>query len=73
MVSMRSILTSLTKEYFQWAAVDKKKWREGAVVKGRNEPHTIRQVLEIIAAVKEEDPQELAEKIYENTEKIFFS
>ena len=33
----------------------------------------IRQVLEIIAAVKEEDPQELAEKIYENTEKIFFS
>ena len=53
--------------------MDKKKWREGAVVKGRNEPHTIRQVLEIIAAVKEEDPQELAEKIYENTERIFFS
>ena len=43
------------------------------MVKGRNEPHTIRQVLEIVAAVKEEDPQELAEKIYENTEKIFFS
>ena len=59
--------------YFQWPAVDKKKWREGAGVKGRNEPHTIRQVLEIIAAVKEEDPQELAEKIYENTERIFFS
>ena len=56
-----------------WPQVDKKKWKEGVVVKGRNEPHTIRQVLEIIAAVKEEDPQELAEKIYENTEKIFFS
>ena len=66
-------IKSLDLKYFQWAAVDKKKWREGAVVKGRNEPHTIRQVLEIIAAVKEEDPQELAEKIYANTEKIFFS
>ena len=67
------IAIGIIDDYFQWAAVDKKKWREGAVVKGRNEPHTIRQVLEIVAAVKEEDPQELAEKIYENTEKVFFS
>jgi len=52
--------------------VDKKKWREGVVVKGRNEPHNIMQVLEIIAAVKEEDIDELADVIYENTEKVFF-
>ena len=58
---------------FQWPAVDKKKWREGAMVKGRNEPHNIRQVLEIMAAVREEDPQELADKIFDNTEKIFFN
>ena len=43
------------------------------MVKGRNEPHNIRQVLEIMAAVREEDPQELADKIFDNTEKIFFN
>ena len=58
----------------QWPAVDKKKWREGAVVKGRNEPHNIRQVLEIIAAVREVDNiEQLADKIYTNTEKLFFA
>merc|ERR1719318_851034 len=56
-----------------YPTVDKKKWREGAVVKGRNEPHNIRQVLEIIAAVKERDIEELAEEIFENTENVFFS
>ena len=57
-----------------WPAVDKKKWREGCVVKGRNEPHNIRQVLEIIAAVREVDNiEQLADKIYTNTEKLFFA
>ena len=43
------------------------------MVKGRNEPHNIRQVLEIIAAVKElENMEELAEQIYDNTTKIFY-
>jgi len=57
----------------QWPAVDKKKWREGAVVKGRNEPHTIRQVLEVVAAVREEDPEQLAETVFLNSERLFFS
>jgi len=52
--------------------VDKKKWKEGATVKSRNEPHTIKQVLEIIAAVKEEDVEKLADQIYQNTMAIFF-
>jgi len=53
--------------------VDKKKWVEGVIVKGRNEPHNIRQVLEIVAAVKEvEDLEQLAEQIYQNTVKVFF-
>ena len=56
----------------QWPAVDKKKWREGVTVKGRNEPHNIRQVLEIMAAVREVDPQELADQIYNNTINVFF-
>ena len=56
----------------QWPAVDKKKWREGVTGKGRNEPHNIRQVLEIMAAVREVDPQELADQIYNNTINVFF-
>ena len=54
-------------------AVDKKKWREGVVVKGRNEPHNMRQVLEFVAAVREEDPETLADTVYNNTLKVFFN
>ena len=60
-------------KFENYPAVDKKKWKQGVIVKGRNEPHNIRQVLEIIAAVKEENTEELAERIFENTEKVFFS
>jgi len=60
-------------KFENYPAVDKKKWKEGVVVKGRNEPHNIRQVLEIVAAVKEENTEDLAERIFENTEKVFFS
>ena len=31
-------------KFDEYPAVDKKKWKEGATVKSRNEPHTIRQV-----------------------------
>jgi len=60
-------------KFENWPAVDKKKWREGCVVKGRNEPHNIQQVLEIIAAVRgEENIEQLGAQIYDNTEKMFF-
>ena len=43
------------------------------MIKARNEPRNIVQVLEVIAAVKGiENPQELAETIYENSAKVFF-
>jgi len=60
------------KTKFEYTAVDKKKWKEGATVKSRNEPHTIKQVLEIMAGVRAQDPAELAEQLYNNTQAVFF-
>uniref|UniRef100_A0A7S0YMN6 TatD related DNase n=1 Tax=Polytomella parva TaxID=51329 RepID=A0A7S0YMN6_9CHLO len=66
-------------------AVDKKKHSRDAMVKSRNEPSGIRQVLEVFAGAKgiydggrtkEEEgrlTEELAEEIYLNTDKVFFS
>ena len=31
-------------QFPEYPALDKKKWKEGCVVKSRNEPHTIKQV-----------------------------
>lgn len=52
---------------------NKQKWQKDVLVVGRNEPCTIVQVLEVIAGVKGEDPEKLAEIFYDNTMKVFFS
>ncbi|KAF5283950.1 hypothetical protein FQA39_LY17191 [Lamprigera yunnana] len=61
----------INKENFN-ITVKKEKWKSDCLVKGRNEPLNIRQVLDIIAGVKKEDPVKLCETIYNNTAELFF-
>ena len=48
------------------------KYETGVMVKDRNEPCAIVQVVEVIAAVRGADPHELADRIYQNTQDLFF-
>jgi TatD DNase family protein len=52
-------------------SVKKEKWTDDILIKGRNEPAAIIQVLEILSAVRNEDIYKLSETIYENTKKLF--
>ncbi|GAB9471675.1 hypothetical protein Gpo141_00008878 [Globisporangium polare] len=55
-----------------WQTKKAEKHEDGFLVKGRNEPCTLIQVLEIVSAVRGEDQGELAKTIYENTCRVFF-
>ncbi|OQR99281.1 deoxyribonuclease TATDN1-like protein [Achlya hypogyna] len=48
------------------------KFALGECVKGRNEPCTMLQVLEVVAGVRGDDPLELAAIVFANTTKVFF-
>lgn len=50
----------------------KEKWLAGCMVKGRNEPNGIVQVLEVLAGMRGEDPDALAAAAYQNTLALFF-
>lgn len=50
----------------------KEKWTENSLIDGRCEPLQIVQVLEVLAAIKNENVDELADVIYDNTMKLFF-
>lgn len=63
----------VSKENQSIPSVKKEKWKPDHMVKSRNEPNNIRQVLDVIAALREENPDELCETIYQNTTNLFFS
>ena len=51
--------------------VKKEQWKPDILVKGRNEPAAIVQVLEVIAGAKNADLYDLANSMYENTKNLF--
>ncbi|KAF0300625.1 putative deoxyribonuclease TATDN1 [Amphibalanus amphitrite] len=54
------------------APLKKERWQPDRPVKGRNEPANITQVLDVLAGVREEDADALAEQVYANTMRLFF-
>lgn len=54
-------------------AKKKERFDPNMMVKSRNEPCTIIQVLEVMSGARGEDPQALADVMYENTLKLFFA
>lgn len=59
----------------KYPAVKKEKYSAASAtqVKNRNEPANIVKVLEILAAIRNENIEELAAAIYENTTRLFFN
>ncbi|XP_012252882.1 deoxyribonuclease TATDN1 [Athalia rosae] len=53
-------------------SLKKEKWQPDQMVKGRNEPCNIVQILEILARVRDEEEEYLCNQIYKNTMKLFF-
>ncbi|KAG0009312.1 TatD DNase [Entomortierella chlamydospora] len=65
-------ITEEQRELYKPAAKNKERFEFGLMVKGRNEPCTIGQVLLVLADIHGMDAEELAEICYENTLRVFF-
>eukprot|EP00605_Chrysophyceae_sp_TOSAG23-4_P000479 GSChrysophyteH1.ASY1.ANO1.538.1 assembled CDS len=50
----------------------KEKWISGYLVKDRNEPCYLHQVVEVVAALRETAVEELAEQVWSNSQRLFF-
>lgn len=55
----------------RFPSVKKEKWKEGAMVKGRNEPCNIDRVAKAVAAIKGVTVEELCEAAWRNTTRVF--
>ncbi|CAI5710037.1 unnamed protein product [Peronospora effusa] len=55
-----------------WQSKKAEKYTPDCLVKGRNEPCTLVQVLEIISGIRGEPQEDIAISVLENTEKVFF-
>lgn len=55
-----------------WPMFDKKKYDASGLVKGRSEPCLIRQVCQVVAAIKQIPEEELARTAFNNTMRFFF-
>lgn len=55
-----------------WPSKKKEKYDPNCLVKGRNEPCLVRQVLEVVAACKGMDAAEVSKIFYHNTCRVFF-
>ncbi|KAK4883960.1 hypothetical protein RN001_000231 [Aquatica leii] len=62
----------VTEKNRSFPTTKKEKWRKDCAIKSRNEPMNIRQVFDVVATVKKEDPLKLNEIIYNNTIELFF-
>jgi len=47
-------------------------WSPDSMVRGRNEPANINQILEVISMIKEESMDKVAEQVYKNSRNVFF-
>lgn len=67
--------THASKKYVrtEFPSKKKEKYEKGWLVKDRSEPCCMVQVLEVVAGVRGVDPVELADLVYDNTMRLFFS
>lgn len=65
-------MTEQQRDLYKPEAKSKERFEIGFMVKGRNEPCTMGQVLLVLADLHGMDPNELAEICYQNTLKVFF-
>ncbi|KAF4323047.1 hypothetical protein BBO99_00003389 [Phytophthora kernoviae] len=56
-----------------WPTKKAEKYAPDCLVKGRNEPCTLIQVMEIISAIRDEAPEKISVGVLDNTQRVFFT
>ncbi|CCI40055.1 unnamed protein product [Albugo candida] len=69
---IRSTHAGFQHVHTKWPSRKAEKYDHDSLVKGRNEPCTMIQVLEVLSAVRGDKMQELADRAYQNSMQVFF-